>query len=232
MDENHPSGGQPHRPSGGQPHRPTRQEAWDLLLTHNTNDSLIKHALSVEGVMRHWARKLGEDEELWGIVGLVHDLDYERFPAEHCRRSPELLAAAGFPADIIRSVVSHGWGICSEVEPVHVMEKVLFAVDELTGLVKAAALMRPSRSVLDMESSSVKKKWKDKRFAAGVDRSVIERGVAMLGRELDEVIAETILGMREVAAAIGLAGSPADTSGAPTPSSTAAASPPASQPRS
>ncbi len=187
-------------------HRPDREEAWKLLLAHNTTDSLIKHALSVEAVMRHYARKLGQDEEMWGIIGLVHDLDYEEFPAEHCKRSPEMLAAAGWPEEWIRAVVSHGWGICTEVEPQHVMEKVLYAVDELTGLVKAAALMRPSRSVLDIEASSVKKKWKDKKFAAGVNREVIERGAGILGVDVDGLIAETILGMRTAAAEIGLFG--------------------------
>jgi predicted hydrolase (HD superfamily) len=124
-------------------HIPTRAEAWELLNRYNTNDSLIRHALSVEAVMRHMARKKGEDEERWGVIGLVHDLDYEQFADQHCRKSPELLAAAGWPAEYIHAVVSHGWGLCSEVEPTHVMEKVLYAIDELTGLVKAAALMRP-----------------------------------------------------------------------------------------
>ncbi|MCX7029362.1 MAG: HDIG domain-containing protein [Spirochaetes bacterium] len=199
-------------------HVPTRAEAWDLLNRHNTNDGLIRHALSVEAVMRHMARKLGEDGEMWGIVGLVHDLDYEQFPDQHCRKSPELLAAAGWPAEYIHAVVSHGWGLCSEVEPTHVMEKVLYAVDELTGLVKAAALMRPSRSVLDMEPPSVKKKWKDRKFAAGVNREVIEKGAAMLGVDLDGLIADTILGMRSAAKEIGLEGNPgAGAAGAPAP---------------
>jgi putative nucleotidyltransferase with HDIG domain len=187
-------------------HVPTRAEAWELLNRYNTNDGLIRHALSVEAVMRHMARKLGEDEERWGIIGLVHDLDYEQYPDQHCRKSPELLAAAGWPEEYIRAVVSHGWGLCSEVEPTHVMEKVLYAVDELTGLVKAAALMRPSRSVLDIEPSSVKKKWKDRKFAAGVNREVIEKGAAMLGAELDSLVADTILGMRSAAKEIGLEG--------------------------
>ncbi|OHD72965.1 MAG: hydrolase [Spirochaetes bacterium RBG_13_68_11] len=201
-------------------HVPTRAEAWELLNRCNTNDGLIRHALSVEAVMRHMARKLGEDEERWGIVGLVHDLDYEQFPDQHCRKSPELLAAAGWPEEYIRAVVSHGWGLCSEVEPTHVMEKVLYAVDELTGLVKAAALMRPSRSVLDIEASSVKKKWKDRKFAAGVNREVIEKGAAMLGVELDSLVADTILGMRSAAKEIGLEGNPgAGAAGAITPAS-------------
>jgi predicted hydrolase (HD superfamily) len=189
-------------------HIPTRAEAWDLLLKHNTNDGLIRHALSVEAVMRHMAGKMGEDVERWGVVGLVHDLDYEQFTDLHCRKSPELLAAAGWPEEYIHAVVSHGWGLCSEVEPTHVMEKVLYAVDELTGLVKAAALMRPSRSVLDIEPSSVKKKWKDRKFAAGVNREVIEKGAAMLGVDLDSLVADTILGMRTAAKEIGLEGNP------------------------
>ena len=188
-------------------HTPTRQEALPLLLAHNSSESLVAHALSVEAVLRHFARKYGEDEEKWGIIGLVHDLDWERYPEQHCRKSAELLAAAGFPPEYIHAVVSHGWGICSDVEPVERMEKVLYAVDELTGLVKASALMRPSKSILDMEASSVKKKWKDARFAAGVNRGIIEKGAAMMGMEIGDLIADTILGMRPAAREIGLAGS-------------------------
>ena len=185
---------------------PTRAEAWDLLTTYNKNESLIKHALAVEGVMRHMARKYGEDEELWGIVGLIHDLDYERFPDQHCRKTEEILKQNDWPLDIIRAVISHGYGICTDVEPQSSMEKVLFAVDELTGLVATTALVRPSKSVLDLKAKSVKKKWKDKRFAAGVDRGIIERGAALLKVELAELITDTITGMREVADAIGLKG--------------------------
>jgi len=188
---------------------PTREDAIQLLKEYNQNESLIKHAMAVEGVMRHFARKRGEDEEKWGIVGIVHDLDYEKFPEQHCRKSEEILRERKWPEEYIRAVVSHGWGICSEVKPESDMEKVLFAVDELTGLVTTSALVRPSKSVLDMEASSVKKKWKDKRFAAGVDRSIIEKGAAMLGMDLPALITETILGMREVAEDIGLKGSPA-----------------------
>jgi putative nucleotidyltransferase with HDIG domain len=187
-------------------HVPTREEALKLFLAHNSTESLIAHALSVEAVMRHYARLYGEDEEKWGIIGLVHDIDYEQFPQEHCRRSPEILGEAGFPPEYIHAVLSHGWGLCSEVEPTERMEKVLYAVDELTGLVKASALMRPSRSILDMEASSVKKKWKDARFAAGVNRAVIEKGAAMMGVEIGDLISQTILGMRPVAKEIGLAG--------------------------
>lgn len=187
-------------------HVPTREEAYKLLTTWTTNDSLVKHALAVEAVMRHLARRFGEDEQKWGIIGLVHDLDYEKFPEEHCRRSPGILREAGWPEDYIHAVASHGWGICSEVEPTERMEKALYAIDELTGLVVTSALVRPSRSVLDMEASSVKKKWKDKRFAAGVNREVIEKGAALFGMDLTELISETIAGMRTVAKEIGLAG--------------------------
>jgi len=185
---------------------PTREEALSLLREYNRSEGLIKHALAVEAVMRHMARRRGADEETWGLVGLIHDLDYERYPEEHCRKTAEILGARGWPEGLIRAAVSHGWGICSDVEPVSDMEKTLYAVDELTGLIVAAALVRPSRSVMDLTAKSVRKKWKDKRFAAGVDREVIEKGAAMLGMELSELISETIAGMREVAGEIGLAG--------------------------
>lgn len=188
--------------------KPTREEAWKLLTSYVTAENLRKHALAVEGVLRHFARKWGEDEEMWGIIGLVHDIDYERFPSEHCHRCVSILKESGWPEPYIRAVQSHGWGICTDVEPLHRMEKVLYAVDELTGLVTATALVRPSRSVLDMTAKSVKKKWNEKGFSAGVDRSIIEKGAAMLGMELSELITETILGMRTVAKEIGLEGSP------------------------
>ena len=185
---------------------PTRAEAWELLHTYNKSESLIKHALAVEGVMRHMARKYGEDEEVWGIVGLIHDLDYEQFPDQHCRQTEKILKANGWPDELVRAVVSHGYGICTDVEPRSTLEKVLYAVDELTGLVATTALVRPSKSVLDLKAKSVKKKWKDKRFAAGVDRGIIEKGAAMLDVALAELITDTIMGMREVADAIGLRG--------------------------
>jgi predicted hydrolase (HD superfamily) len=185
---------------------PTRAEAFALLQKYNRSDSLIKHALAVEGVMRHFARLNGQDEEKWGIVGLIHDLDYEQFPEAHCRKTEEILTAEEWHAELIRAVVSHGWGICSEVRPESQMEKTLYAVDELTGLVTTTALVRPSRSVLDLTAQSVKKKWKDKRFAAGVDRTIIDRGAEMLGMERSVLITETIMGMRAVADAIGLTG--------------------------
>ncbi len=183
---------------------PTRKEAYDLLSKYNKSDSLIKHALAVEGVMRYFAGKRGEDEEKWGVIGLVHDLDYEQFPEEHCHKSEEILKENGWPEEYIRAVISHGWGICSDVEPKTDLEKVLYAIDELTGLVVTAALVRPSKSVMDLKAKSVKKKWKNKRFAAGVDRAIIEKGAEMLDIELTELITDTIMGMRDVAEEIGL----------------------------
>ncbi|MFC2059127.1 HDIG domain-containing metalloprotein, partial [Chloroflexota bacterium] len=170
----------------------------------NQGESLLKHAYAVEGVMRYIARKTGEDEEVWGIIGLVHDLDYERYPEQHCTKTREILQERGWSEEYVRAVISHGWGLCSDVEPVTGMEKTLYTIDELTGLVTAAALVRPSRSVSDLEAKSVMKKWKDKSFAAGVDRSVIEKGVGMLGVELRDLITDTIMGMRQVADRIGL----------------------------
>lgn len=185
---------------------PTREDALALLKTYNQSESLIRHAFAVEGVMRFMARKYGEDEEVWGIVGLIHDLDYEQFPDQHCKKTEAILKENNWPDDLIRAVVSHGWGICSDVEPTTHMEKVLFAIDELTGLVATSALVRPTKSVMDMKAKSVKKKWKDKRFAAGVDRSIIQKGADMLGVELGDLITDTIQGMREVADEIGLKG--------------------------
>ena len=185
---------------------PTREDALALLKTYNQSESLIRHAFAVEGVMRFMARKYGEDEEVWGIVGLIHDLDYEQFPDQHCKKTEAILKENNWPDDLIRAVVSHGWGICSDVEPTTHMEKVLFAIDELTGLVATSALVRPTKSVMDMKAKSVKKKWKDKRFAAGVDRSIIQKGADMLGVELGDLITDTIQGMREVADQIGLKG--------------------------
>jgi putative nucleotidyltransferase with HDIG domain len=185
---------------------PTREQTFELLKEYNKNEALIKHALAVEAVMRYCARKKGEDEKKWGVIGLIHDLDYEQFPAEHCKKTPEILRQHNWPEDYIHAVVSHGWGLCSDVEPKTDLEKTLYAIDELTGLVTATALVRPSRSVLDMEVSSIKKKWKDKRFAAGVNREVIEKGAAMLGVDLWSLVADTIEGMKTVAADIGLKG--------------------------
>ncbi len=185
---------------------PTREQAFDLLTQYNKNESLIKHALAVEGVMRYFARLRGEDEDKWGTIGLIHDLDYEQFPEEHCRKTEEILKEHDWPEEYIRAVISHGWEMFTDIEPQTELEKVLYAIDELTGLVVTTALVRPSKSVMDLKTKSVKKKWKDKRFAAGVDRSIIEKGCKMLGMELSDLITDTIMGMREVAEAIGLKG--------------------------
>ncbi|MGD9054747.1 MAG: HDIG domain-containing protein [Desulfobacterales bacterium] len=187
-------------------HIPTREDALALLKKYNKNESLIKHALAVEGVMRYMARKRGADEEKWGVIGLIHDLDYEQFPDQHCKKTEEILKENNWPEEYIRAVVSHGWGICTDIKPESDMEKVLYAIDELTGLVVTSALVRPSKSVMDMKAKSVKKKWKQKQFAAGVDRSIIEKGAEMMGVELSELITDTIMGMREVAVEIGLKG--------------------------
>ncbi len=185
---------------------PTRLEALELLHKYNESDSLRKHAYSLEGVMRYIARQRGQDEEKWGIIGLIHDLDYEKFPDEHCSKTRELLQAEVWPEEYIRAVVSHGWGICSDVMNQRDLEKVLYAIDELTGLVVTTALVRPSRSVMDVTVKSIKNKWKDKRFAAGVNREIIEKGAVMVGVPLEELIGDTIKGMQEVAEAIGLKG--------------------------
>ncbi len=186
--------------------KPTREEAMDLLQEYNKTDNLLKHALAVEAIMRHFARRYGEDADTWGIAGLIHDLDYELFPGEHCAMSQKILREKGWPEELVRAVASHGWGMFTDIEPQSMMEKTLYAVDELSGLIIAAALVRPSRSLMDLEASSVKKKWKDKGFAAGVDRSVIEKGALMLGIELPELIRESILGLRDIAGELGLAG--------------------------
>jgi len=186
---------------------PTRAEAFELLKKYNSNESLIRHALAVEAVMRHFAELFGEpDVEKWAIIGLVHDLDYEMYPDQHCQKVREILMDEGWPEDYIRAIQSHGWGICSDVEPVEKMEKVLYTIDELTGLIAATALLRPSKSILDLKAKSVKKKWNQKSFAAGVNREIIEKGLELLGMERDFIIEETIKGMQEVAEEIGLKG--------------------------
>jgi len=192
--------------------KPSRQEAFSLLKQYNKNEGLIKHALAVEAVMRYYARKLGQDEEEWGVIGLIHDLDYEQFSEQHCHKTEEILTSENWPAEYIRAVISHGWGICTDVEPKSDLEKVLYTIDELTGLVVTTALVRPSKSIMDMKAKSVKKKWKEKSFAAGVNRGVIEKGAGMLGVELGELINDVIMGMRDVAEEIGLKGNP-ETSG-------------------
>ena len=175
-----------------------REEALALLMKHNKEAFHIQHGLTVEGAMRWFAKEMGygEDEEYWGIVGLLHDIDFEEYPEEHCIKAPDLLRAAGVGEDMIYSICSHAYGICCDVEPKHEMEKILFACDELTGLVGAAALMRPSKSVMDMEVSSIKKKFKDKRFAAGCSRDVIKQGAERLGWELNDLFEKTIMAMR------------------------------------
>ena len=188
--------------------KPTRQEALELLHRYNESEGLRKHAYAVEGVMRFIGRKRGGDEETWGIIGLIHDLDYEKFADQHCQKTGEILREHGWPEEYIRAALSHGWGICSEVAPETELEKYLYAIDELTGLVVTTALIRPSKSVMDVQVKSVKNKWKDKRFAAGVDRSIIEKGAQMVGVGLEELIDDTIKGMQEVAEAIGLKGNP------------------------
>lgn len=188
------------------PYKPTREDALELLKKYNTKDSLIRHALSVESVMGHFAEKFNEDREQWEIIGLVHDLDYGMFPDQHCVKCVEIFEAHNWPQDYIRAVVSHGWGICSDVKPETRLEKTLYAIDELTGLVASAALVRPSRSILDIKAKSVRKKFKDKRFAAAVDRDVIQKGAEFLEMELSELITEVILGMQPVAREIGLKG--------------------------
>lgn len=182
----------------------TREEALAVLRQYNESDALIKHAYAVEGVMRHFAELFGEDVEYWGQVGLLHDVDYEKWPEEHLQVAPRLLAEAGFPEDFIHAVCSHGWGLCSDVKPERKMEIVVYTIDELTGLINATAIMRPSHSVMDLEVKSVKKKFKDKGFAAGVNRDVINNGAQMLDLPLDEIIDHTIQGMRDVHEALGL----------------------------
>jgi len=187
--------------------KPIREEAYELLTKYIKSENLIKHALAVEGVMLHFAEILGEEDiEKWGIIGLVHDIDYEMYPELHCKKAVEILEENNWPEDYIHAVVSHGWEICTDVKPESRMEKVLYTIDELTGLVTAVALMRPSKSIHDTELKSVKKKWKQKNFAAGANREIIEKGAEMLGLDLDFIIDETIKGMRKVADSIGLEG--------------------------
>jgi predicted hydrolase (HD superfamily) len=185
---------------------PTRAQALVLLQQYTQNEFLRKHALEVEAVLRHFAGLYGEDAEKWGIIGLVHDLDYEKYPEAHCTKVREILTAQNWPEEYIRAIASHGWQICSEVEPKERMEKVLYTIDELTGLITAVVLVRPDKNLLNLEVKSVKKKWKEKSFAAGVNREVIAKGAELLGMELQTVIAETIRGMQDVAGELGLDG--------------------------
>ena len=176
---------------------PSREDAFGLLKQYTADESLVGHALAVEAVMLHMARKHGEETDKWGLVGLVHDLDYHRFPANHCEKTEQILKENDWPEELVRAAISHGYGVCNDVEPVTLLEKTLFAVDELCGFVTACALVRPSKSVLDMQVKSVKKKWKQKSFAAGVNREVIEQGCGMLGVELTDLVADVIAGLRE-----------------------------------
>lgn len=184
----------------------SRDEAWELLTEYTKTPALRKHALAVEAAMRHFARLAGEDEDVWGAAGLLHDLDYEKFPEEHCHKAEAIMQERGIDEIYIRAMNCHGYGICTDVKPESSMEKTLYTIDELTGLINALCLMRPSKSVLDLEVKSVKKKFKDKSFAAGVSRETIRSGCEMLGMELDTVIRETIEGMKENAQEIGLKG--------------------------
>lgn len=182
----------------------TRETALELLKKYNSEPFHILHALTVEGTMRWFANELGfgEDADSWAICGLLHDVDFEQYPEQHCVKAPELLAEVDAEPEVVHAICSHGYGICSDVEPVHLMEKVMFAADELTGLIGAAARMRPSKSVMDMELSSLKKKFKDKKFAAGCSRDVIKTGAERLGWTLDELMEKTILAMRSCEAAV------------------------------
>src|SRR3989339_176630 len=185
---------------------PKREDAFLLLKKYTRKDGLIRHALAVEAVMAHFAKRFGEDEEKWRVIGLVHDLDYDLYPEEHCKKCVDLFREHHWPEDYIRAVISHGWGICTDVKPESNLEKTLYAIDELTGLVASAALVRPSKSILDITAKSVKGKFKDKSFAAGVDREIIKKGAEFLGMELPELMTEVIRGMQPVAADIGLKG--------------------------
>ncbi len=185
---------------------PTREEALELFKKYNESQSLTKHAYAVEAVMRHFARLYGEDEDKWGVIGLIHDLDYEKYPEQHCTMTEKILKEEGWPEDYIHAVMSHAWGICTDVEPEHKMEKILFATDELTGLITTSVLVRPDKNIHNLKLKSVKKKWKDKRFAAKIDRGIIQKGADMLEMPLDELIEETIKAMQEVAVDLELNG--------------------------
>ena len=180
----------------------TREQALDLLQKYNKEPFHILHGLTLEGVMAWFAKENGEDAEFWGLCGLLHDVDFEMYPEEHCVKAPELLAEVNASEEMVHAICSHAYGSCSDVEPVHLMEKIMFAVDELTGLIGAAARMRPSKSVMDMELSSLKKKYKDKKFAAGCSRDVIKEGADRLGWTLDETMEKTIQAMRSCEASV------------------------------
>lgn len=185
---------------------PSRTEGFALLCQYNLQDSLRRHGLAVESVMRHFAEQAGEDAEKWGVIGLCHDLDYEKYPDQHCTMTRKILEDLNWPESYIRAIVSHGWGICSDTEPVEYLEKVLFATDELTGLITACVYVRPSKSILDLTVKSVMKKWNTRAFAAGANRDVIAKGAGMLGKTVEELVAETIVAMQKGADSIGLRG--------------------------
>ena len=186
--------------------QPNRAEAFALLCEYNKQDSLIRHGLAVEAVMRYFAEQAGEDIHKWGVIGLCHDLDYEKYPDQHCSMTRKILEEKGWPESYIRAIVSHGWGLCSDVEPIEHLEKVLFATDELTGLITACVYVRPSKSILDLTTKSVMKKWNTRAFAAGANREVIAKGAEMLGKPVEELVEETIIAMQKAADVIGLRG--------------------------
>ena len=189
-----------------QGHIPTRKEAFELVMKYIQTDSLVKHALAVEAVMRHYAKIHGEDEEKWGVIGLVHDLDWEVAPDRHTLKTREILEASNWPEDYIRAVESHAYGSCTDVEPISLLEKTLYTIDELTGLITATALVRPSKSIMDVKVKSVKRTWKTKNFAAGCHRQTIDKGAEMLGIERGELIEDVLIAMQGIANELGLAG--------------------------
>ena len=186
--------------------KPSRADAFALLCQYNQQDSLVRHGLAVEAVMCYFAGKTGEETEKWRVIGLCHDLDYERYPEQHCTMTRQILEEHNWPESYIRAIVSHGWGLCSDVEPIEYLEKVLFATDELTGLITACVYVRPSKSILDLTTKSVMKKWNTRAFAAGANRDVIAKGASMLGMTVEELVEETITAMQKRADEIGLRG--------------------------
>jgi len=182
----------------------TRESAFEVLNKYTKSEKLIKHALIVEAVMRHFAKLYYQDIEKWGIVGLVHDIDYEMYPDEHCIKCVEIMKENGFNDEYIHAVQSHGYNICTDVEPIHKMEKVLYTIDELTGMIVAIALMKPNRSLDEVDLASIKKKWKQRGFAGGVNRDVVEAGALMLGKDLDYIMVETTRGIKTIANELGL----------------------------
>jgi putative nucleotidyltransferase with HDIG domain len=182
----------------------TRERAFEVLNKYTKSEKLIKHGLTVEAVMRYFAKIYNEDIEKWGIVGLVHDIDYELYPDEHCKKCVEIMKENGFNDEYIHAVQSHGYNICTDVKPVHKMEKVLYTIDELTGMITAIALMKPNRSLDEVDLASIKKKWKQRGFAGGVNRAVVEAGALMLEEDLDYIMVETTRGIKTIANELGL----------------------------